>query len=276
MGNEIVSIENGVKDQWNNNPRIRTIIGALVGSATAEFALMPLTTVRTLYEIEDGKVRRSLSVVTKEILKTGGIKGFFVGSTSALISQMISTTMKYNLYLWIKEKRGTPDTDLINNSINGAGGAVFTSMFTHPFDLWRVVQQKGIEKGEKVPLVAITKERILSLYRGYLQTIQKNALLYSILYPLRDMYRSFIVKETGWGHEERYQLSVASSVMTNLTTVTLLQPIDYIKVRRMAGLSWFDGYNPLNYYRGYIPSMCRIIPHFMITMLIIDSFSNEM
>lgn len=268
-------IEDFFKEQWNNNPRVRTIIGALLGSATAEFTLMPITTIRTLYTIEDGKVRRTLPVITKEIFKNGGINGFFVGSTSALVSQMISTTMKYNLYLWIKEQRGTDDSDLINNSINGASGAVFTSLFTHPFDLWRVIQQKGIERKEKIPFISIVKEKIFTLYRGYLQTIQKNSLLYSILYPLRDLYRSIIIKETGWGYEERYQLSIASSLMTNLTTTTLLQPIDYIKVRRMAGLSWFDGYNPLNYYRGYIPSLCRIVPHFMITMLIIDHFNEQ-
>jgi len=54
-----------------------------------------------------------------------------------------------------------------------------------------------------------------------------------------------------------------------------MHPVDYLKTRHMAGLNLYSGWNPLIYYRGLSINLMRIVPHFMITMGVIEWMKEE-
>ena len=69
-----------------------------------------------------------------------------------------------------------------------------------------------------------------------------------------------------------FQAQAQAAAATALTTTTLIHPIDFLKTRQVSSQSFFYGWNPILYYRGYWLHLARAIPHFMITTGIIDFF----
>ena len=57
-----------------------------------------------------------------------------------------------------------------------------------------------------------------------------------------------------------------------LTSTIIIQPLDYLKTRHIYGQSLYEGgfKNLSSYYKGLSLNLMRIVPHFMITMLMIE------
>lgn len=94
-----------------------------------------------------------------------------------------------------------------------------------------------------------------TMYKGYSQSIMKNVLLYSSLYPIYDFYKSNISSNP-----------LIVSPLTTLTVTLYLQPVDYIKVNIMAGNKIIIK----DLYKGMSLNLMRSIPNFMITMTITE------
>ena len=186
-----------------------------------------------------------LQIITN-LYQTKGFKGFFQAYTPAITSQVISTSSKYYLYHTIKAHRQTSDSDIISNSINGALGGLGGSLLSHPFDVWKIHSQRGQQ---------LLNLRIKTLYSGYSGTIAKNILLYSMLFPVYDFYKSYMAN------------TFVASAMTSITCGLITQPLDYYKTVLMSGNKFAGWTNP---YKGYSLMMSRTIPHFMISMTITD------
>jgi hypothetical protein len=100
------------------------------------------------------------------------------------------------------------------------------------------------------------------VYRGYSKTFIKILSSSAFFFPIYDMVR-----------EQNYH-PVVSSLISAIISTTLMQPIDYLKTRHIAGLQLYQGFNPLIYYKGLSLNLARIVPHFIIMMCFIDKCEN--
>jgi len=231
------------------------ILHSVIGTTVAEIITIPICTIKTIYQTSN---YRNPIHVHLFIYNRYGIKGYYHGTAPAVFSQIVSCSSKYTFYNIFKSYRSTESSDLLNNSINGMCGGVFGSICSHPFDVIKNYHQRGLSiKGDLNDLGPIL------LYRGYTQNFYKNILLYSMLYPIYDLFKS---------HDYN---PFCASICTSLFTTLILQPVDLLKVRKIANKSIFLGWNPLLYYRGYLLNVMRVIPHFTITMCIIEWLNNK-
>lgn len=229
------------------NDKIASMIFAVT---VAETITIPICTVKTVYQVDRSK---NIRETIKYIHNRRGWIGFYNGVPPAIMSQTISTTSKYLMYELIKDYRGTCENDILNNCLNGVMGGLVGSVIAHPFDVLKNYRQMGKMFNKDLKIVGPKL-----FYRGYSQTINKNVMLYSMLYPTYDFHRS-----RGCG-------SMESSIYTSLMTTCILHPIDFFKTRRMAGENIFINWNPRTYYRGFTLNLSRVMPHFLITMSIVD------
>ena len=217
----------------------RDMYSASIATAIAEIVTLPLCTLKTNYQNTHSSIRETIF----NIWKHHGVRGFYRASFPAIASQVLTTTLKYTLYNQLKRE--------CNTFAAGALSGILSSLVTHPIDVVKVHWQMA------TPLRPVfIREGCKFFYRGYKQTLIKTTCGSALFYPLFDIF-----------HE--YTNAFLASVASAIVSTTLTQPIDYIKTRRMYGLS-LNGWNILPYYRGLSLNLGRVVPHFTITMTMID------
>jgi len=212
--------------------------------AVAELITLPICTVKTIYQTTHAT---SIKSTIKDLYTHRGVKGFYDASPPAVVGQIVSTSTKYALYRLIESWK----LPYSNKATNGMMSGVVSTLMTHPLDVVRVHWQKG------VPL-KVKKEGFGIFYRGYSKSFAKVICASSLFLPLFDMIK-----------EQNYNPVVASSVSAVIST-TAMQPLDYLKTRHIAGNVLFQGWNPRPYYKGLSLNLLRVVPHFVITMTLID------
>lgn len=214
----------------------------------AEIATLPICTVKTNYQ----NTSMSIESVVKNLYVQGGVKEFYRGCCTAVVTQMVSTSTKYAFYRWLCDKNNLPR--VLNGTISG----IMSSVITHPFDVMKVHWQM------KTPLLPILRDRGLPiLYSGYSMSFAKVCVGSSLFLPLYDYIRAYIPNP-----------AVASGI-TAIISTTIMQPIDFQKTRQTHLQSGWFGWNPLAYYRGLSLNLLRVVPHYMIVMTLID-YSDAM
>ena len=96
---------------------MNNFIASSIGTAFAEIITLPICTVKTNYQVN--LHYKSIFDVIKDIYKKNGFIGFYNASLSAVSSQIISTSVKFTFYDYIKKYRGTKNNDFKNNIVNG-------------------------------------------------------------------------------------------------------------------------------------------------------------
>lgn len=228
------------------------LIPSIIGTLTAEILTLPICTIKTVYQ---NNMSITLGQTITNIIQKSGYKGFIQASLPAILSQVISTSTKYSFYNYIKNKRATDSSDIINNSLNGMLGGVFGSMFSHPVDVWKNYSQRN----EKFPWTSFNPK---IYYQGYSASIYKNIVLYSCLFPVYDFYKI------------KFDSVYLSSIATTLTVSIIIQPFDYYKTVRMTGIITKEHLEIKNFFRGFNLMLFRSIPHFLITMVITEKVKN--
>lgn len=234
----------------NNFERIGTVAFATL---LAEIITQPICTVKTNYQIS----KMTTFQTTKYIHNSFGLKGFFMASKPAIISQILSTTSKFTIYEKLKEHRHTEKNDLFNNSINGIISGIIGCTITHPVDVWKNFNQRGQSMTNYLKSSVKTNTLIPSLYRGYSGSLGKNIILYSSLFPLNDYFK------------DKFGSTMISAPLTTIIMCMVLQPIDYYKTVVMAGQK------PTNFFRGTHLIIGRSIPHFFLTMYLTEIFRDK-
>jgi len=223
-----------------------------MGTLIAEIATLPICTIKTIYQ---NKKTLTIPKTIELISKTQGIKGFFMASNPAIITQILSTSSKFTLYEKLKHIRQTENSNMFDNSINGIISGLAGSLLTHPFDVWKNFTQRNenywkfLKNSSSKSMGNFIKT---CLYPGYSGSIGKNIALYSALFPLNDWYKS------------KFDSIYISAPLTTLTVSLIVQPFDYYKVVKIAGNT------PSQPFRGFTLMLARNIPHFTITMLVTD------
>lgn len=226
----------------NNN-----IISAALGTTVAEIITLPVCTIKTNYQNTNSN---SIYNTIHQIYIRGGIRAFYNASIPAIFGQVFSTTSKYTIYRYLDSNIDYP---IKNKFLNGITSGVIASLVTHPLDVIKI----HIQMNESI-YQHLQKDGPSILYRGYSKTLIKIATSSSIFFPIYDTLQNRINNPS------------LSSMMSGFIASLIMQPIDYLKTRHMAGLSLYNGYNILTYYKGLTLNMMRIIPHFVITMNIIE------
>ena len=109
------------------------IFSSMFGASLGETLTYPICTLKTVYQTSNNNL--PLSILTQDLLKSRSIKGLYQGCQWAVISQMTAISSKYTAYEVIKSYRGTQQSDLMNNAINGCLGGFIGNFVSHPFDV---------------------------------------------------------------------------------------------------------------------------------------------
>lgn len=240
---------------YNSNLYVN-LFSSCIGTLTAEILTLPICRIKTIYQ---NNKKLSIKSTIDSIVKTHGLIGFFNSLKPALITQMVSTSIKFTLYEKIKNIRKTDKTDIFDNVINGIISGLIGSLISHPLDVWKNFVQRNenylshIKKSKSKSFGNLIKSGI---YPGFTGSIGKNIALYSSLFPLNDFYKS------------KFDSIYISAPLTILTVSLIVQPFDYYKVVKIAGNL------PTNPFRGFSLMLTRNIPHFTITMCITESISK--
>ena len=222
------------------------LTNSAIATAIAEIVTLPICTLKTNFQ---NSKNTSIRLTAKDMYAKGGIKVFYRASYPAIGSQVISTASKYGLYRYFNDSQIVTS----NKVINGMIGGCLSSLITHPIDSIKVHMQMS------TPFIPELKKNGLGLfYRGYSKTFTKILIASSLFFPLYDYCKEY----TG--------SSIVSSFISATISTTAMQPLDYLKTRHIYGQTLFQGFDPRPYYKGYSLNMMRVVPHFMITMCVID------
>jgi hypothetical protein len=228
------------------------IINSSIATVLAEFLTLPICTIKTNYQ----NTKNNIPATIKHIYISNGIKAFYQASFPAIGSQVISSSSKYFFYKMLENHLNSNNTQK-QKFINGLFSGILSSFITHPIDTFKIQWQLN-----KSVIPLYKNEGIMFLYRGYSKTISKVSVGSSLYFPLYDYFN----KEDN---------PFFASLYSSLIATTVIHPIDFLKTRHIAREELFLGYNPLKYYRGYTLNLLRVIPHFMITMNVIEYLNKR-
>lgn len=206
----------------------------------SETIMLPITTIKTVYQTSK---RNSIFDTAIHIYQTRSIRGFYRSFFASVLSQTTATSIKYVIYSKIKND----DKHLWKNMLCGIFSGFVSCSIVHPINIVKQHQERGLSF-----LNRLKEHGPRIFYRGYCRALLLSTLL-TLSFPIYDYLRTHVNNTT---------LAAASS---SIIITTLLQPIDYLKIRGMAGKN-----TGLNLYRGYHINLMRSVPHFVITFSIIE------
>ena len=239
-----------MNSDFNKTTAGRALWTSLIATAVAEVATLPIYTLKTKFQ-NSPHGSGGILQVAREMYKTGGMRVFYAASVPSIAGQMISTSSKWTIYSWLSRQKN------INTVLAGLISGITSSLLTHPLDFVRVHWQM------KKPITTqIKAEGIAVLYRGYSKSFAKIAIGSVLFYPLTDFFKT------------RTENIIISSAASAIISTIIMHPIDYLKVRHIYNLSYYHGFEIKKYYKGLGLNLMRIVPHFVITMSIINSFNS--
>lgn len=101
-------------------------------------------------------------------------------------------------------------------------------------------------------------------YRGYSKTFTKSSIGSVCFFPLFDLFNTYI---------ENASLSAMCSAVIS---TSIMQPIDYMKTRHIYGQPFRSGWSLRPYFKGLTLNLARVVPHFVITMTLIDWLKSRL
>jgi hypothetical protein len=231
---------------------MHTLYASMIGAGIAELLTLPISIIKINYQCDS---QSTIRAIVSNIYRTQGIRGFYAASRATLLAQTVSTSSKYYFYTMFKQYNGSGGA--LNSIFNGACSGVCASVLSHPLDVIKIYQQRSQDFSGDLRTIG---PRLL--YRGYSKTLVRNIMVSSMLFPLYDFYTTL------------FPNSVAMASMCTAFTVTItLHPIDVMRTRH---ISIGDNYNhnKVPIFRGLHLNLCKMMPTFIITMLITEHLKN--
>jgi len=225
---------------------------ALTANFSAETLTLPITVTRVVYQTNNLDLKETFKQIQNR-------KAYFRGLIPSLTSKATSIALKYTLYQKIKTYRNTKKDDLFNNCVNGFMCGVIGTTITNPLMVWRTQLQRN------------QKMKLAYSYRGLGYSILRCIPLYTLLFPINDFYKSKFEDKI----EEGIKTSILAAGCTSLTNFPIVQPIDYIRTRKAAGLNIEWTWKVWKYYRGGSLALLRNGPHLIIAMTLIDLLNKR-
>jgi hypothetical protein len=228
-----------------------------IGTFFAEMVTMPISTIKTLYQTREPKL--PLKAIVTHVYSNVGVKGFFKASIPAVSSQILACSSKYYLYRYYERQlvgSFEEHTDIKYKMVCGLLSGITATMITHPIDFCKIKLQSSLHDKNNGISQEIKNNGIKVIYRGYSKTFFKASIGSMLFLPLNDTLKLYTDN------------IVYASMCSAIISAIILQPLDYLQIRHLNGNTHLhDG---LKYYRGLHLNLLRVVPHFTITMTIID------
>lgn len=234
------------------------LLCAVPAVAIAELVTLPICTIKTNFQ---NTTHTTLWQTIKHIYAYGGWKAFFRASYPAVLSQTFSTSSKYVSYRYISSLNLLGDNPICNSILSSILSGIGSSLVTHPMDFIKIHYQM-CEKQNETVWKKIVDSRGKSLYNGYSKTFGKVVLGSILFFPMFDYFHT------------KTSNAVLSSALTAILATIIIHPVDFLKTRQIYGLDIFRGVTSMTtyYYKGLTANMARIVPHFIITMSLVEYF----
>ncbi len=229
---------------------MENLIYSSVGTLVAEFATLPICTIKTHYQNTHSN---SIFDTVKSVYNMYGIKAFYAASFPAMFGQVVSTSSKYTIYRQLCDG----DDPASKKIMSGVGAGLISSLITHPLDIIKVQWQL-----QKSVMNEIRQHGKMVFYRGYTKTISKILISSSLFFPIYDTVNTYVNNP------------VYASLLSSTISTIIMQPIDYLKTRHLAGMSLYSS-DLRTYYKGLSLNLLRVVPHFTIVMSVIDLLQRE-
>jgi hypothetical protein len=236
-------------------------IGYACGSSIAEICTSPLFAIKTNYQTS--KENKTYAQIVREMYKARGIFGFYGAVFSAVLARVLSAFIKYAIYNEIKYYYSNEDNDVFANMAIGCFVGVSSSVFIHPVDVITNHMQRFKKLNGDVFQIKV-------LYSGFSQTVIRNLVLYSILFPVFD-YCKYLTNND----------ILLACIMTTSVSSTILQPVEYLRTRWMAQQKGDTGSilnsfkNFKSCWKGYRINYIANTAHFSISMCIANYLSQK-
>lgn len=219
---------------------IKHLIASSTAAVVAELATLPIYTAKTNFQ---NSKQTSIVKTAFQMFKNGGVRCFYASCAPSVSVQIVSTSLKFTIY---KHLECVIDSKVARGAICGS----VVSVVTHPLDVLKINQQMGDK--------AFPDSKRL-LYRGFSKSLAKSTVGCSTFFPIFETLK------------ERYGCSShIAGLGSAFISTTILQPFDYMKTRHIYGLSFYNGINPFNYFKGLSLNLMRVVPHFTIMMTTMD------
>jgi hypothetical protein len=245
---------------------LQDVSHAALATSVAEIITLPICTIKSKYQ--NSLLSHSIPTITNIIYRQHGILGFYKASIPAITAQVVSTSSKFFLYNYLNQNSHISDNIYAKRIINGAIGGMLSSLMTHPIDVPKVYYQM---QTSLMCEVKIHGPRVF--YRGYSKTLGKILVGNSIIWPCNDFCKEILMQNTTL--QSANHIVLLSSFTSAVITTVCCQPFDYLKIRHIYGLNWFQGWNPFLYYKGMSLNLLRNCPHFVITMYLIEVLKKQ-
>jgi hypothetical protein len=230
------------------------VINSGVATIVAEFATLPICTVKTQYQNSTSIQHKSIIETIYSIYKTSGFKGFYKASFPAISSQALSTSSKWFFYRYLNDNNMSfinPEYKNTCRVVNFVIGGIGASLITHPIDFIKIHMQMDANIRS-----VIRKEGLPVFYRGYSKSFSKVILGSMLYFPLTDAIN------------DRLNNTFLSAFITGIVATTIIQPIDYMKTRQVYGNQF--NFKISGLYKGLSLNLCIIVPHYTIVMGLTD------
>ncbi|EDW96131.1 uncharacterized protein Dyak_GE25074 [Drosophila yakuba] len=275
-----MSIRRGGLMSYNQRRIARWYFGGLASSMAA-MVTHPIDLIKVL--IQTQAVKLSVVQTTRKIVKEQGVLAMYNGISASMLRQYTYTLARFGIY---SVGSGAMDTSTMGGKTllaaiaGGIGGFVGA-----PADLINVRLQNDVklppEKRRNYKhaidgLVRITREEgWKNLFNGSSMIALRGAFMTVGQIAFYEQSKSQIIK---LGMPENMGTYIVASMISSVVATTLTQPIDVVKTRRMnAAPGEYSGLGdvfvqtskegPLAFFKGYVPSLCRLLPHTVLLFL---------
>lgn len=202
----------------------------------AEIITQPICLLRT--KLINSNIPIKINKLIVDLIQKEGIFYLFKSSPPAIILQVISSSIKYDVY--INNYTKSTQEKVTNGIITG----IFISTFTNPIDVIRINIQMGIKK--------IIYKPLSFYYKGYTPSLCKSIIDSAFYFPSKECVNN------------QTNNNIFSKFIASCIVVTLSQPADWIKIRVMNNqVITFRCIK--NCYTGYYLNLIKIVPYITIT-----------
>ena len=240
--------------------------------------------IRTQYQISYLKQKTNVFSLSRNIWRNQGIKGFYKGATSHLLTYPIFWAIFFQIKKWgprdpLDKLTKTRVSPVLNNICNSLIASTLASTVANPLFVLKTRKQSEIFRGSQNVnywnLIAniARNEGIFGFYKGVNVTIISNLKL-GLQFPLYD----YLMEKTNHS-------ILISSFFSKLLANSLFYPGDIIRtqqresteklsIRHIASMI-YRNQGIRGFYRGLILHNCTSGPNFLLLMLIKDYLSKN-
>lgn len=286
-----------------------------IASCVAEVITMPVDVVKTRLQMDGASHTKvytgSLDCISK-LLRAEGPPALFKGLPPALLRQSTYGSMRYGLYMPIRNMLGVDpsrpkEIPLWKKVIAGASAGAIASGLANPTDLVKVrLQTDGMLKGNDGSFLAkkytgvfncfittVREEGILGLWTGVGPTVGRATALAAAELSTYDEVK-IQLQHFGIIKKDGIVLHASSSFISGYVSTVVSSPFDVVKSRVMgqpvdaAGRgTLYNGMldcffklvrqeGPMSLYNGFWPNFGRVVPRVCIVFVVMEQLKSAL